>query len=337
MGVARYAFKQAHTLASTDDAVNPSMNQTVAIALVALVEIVLVLAVVTGLLIFRMRRMGRAAPAEAGEAPRDHLARQLEETASWEGEDESVDAIVRNRHRAVEAEITALDTEDAAARRSMLARAYGPSEKETELTDENERLTRLLQRENNQLRDLLELRDRFQDLWLRYDRVRRLVEQIDETADPETIGKAVVTFRKAEGAWSEAMTGFARRLEAVAGTPEQHTDDAPDEPVAASARSMIEQQTDAVAALKEELADTDAENARALVDNLQSQLQEMEMCVQVLEDENRMLADSVRRETLPDTKDDTGRQSDAELDQVIAMKDRQIAELRERLGLPPED
>lgn len=306
------------------------MGRDAAIAIVVLAEIILVLLALLGVLAWRLRlARSQAAPMTSPEAGRLWLDDNLRDTGERPA---AFGAAAPRRLSHLEAERQALELEAQEDRDALLREAYSPPEP-TPDDGEKQRLRRLLQREESRLAQLLTLRDELKDLRVRYDRVRRLAERLAEGSVGEAQRSQVAdTYQKLEAEWIsrlgmlEESFGEATAELELPSTPEagEQTEASATTEAATNTRALLENQTETLARLRQRLG-ADGGEAAAELEQLSGQIGEFEVCVQILEAENRQLADRV-------AEFEAGAASMTELEQALAMKDREINELREQLG-----
>lgn len=323
------------------------MSQAAVIAIALLLEALLIVTVIAGVLGWRLRRRRTAAdggPA-AGGGLREHLEAEL---AALDARAPAVDSPLRHRQRLLQGELRALDLADPAAREAHFESLYAGNEE-----GESKRLRRLLRREARRVGELLEIRDGLRELRLGYQRLQRLLEKLTDPELEEAERREVAdTFRSQASEWSaplerllEQLDGATRDLDTADGeTPEAsggRTD----------ARHLADSQGEALETLRGRLAadgETDPEALRAEIEAIEQRGRELSTCLQVLQDENDYLyrqlcaaragepADAATEDTAGEAAAKGGerrvpRADPDELEQALAMKDREIAELRQRL------
>lgn len=311
------------------------MTLSHAIALILLIEAVALLAVVCGWLWWRLRQSGAAAAPEPGEqrlrelveAEIAHNAQRLQELPEDEaGGDVALRRALNMRTRALETERRLLALTDAAARDDCLRRAHGdPNQSESEV----ERLRRLLHREEQRVSELLGLRDAIRELKLRFERLARLAEQLtDPDLDGDARAAVVNEYGEAAGTYSEHFESVANQLEELAGDLDQQPEPAAARPADTdNLQAVIGQQAQTIARLRDRVSgDGDAGEE---LDRLGHQMAELETCVQVLQDENDYLYRRLRAlETAGDGGEGDLARQVAELEQALAMKEKEVEEMR---------
>jgi hypothetical protein len=305
------------------------MAKEAAITLVVLLEVILVLVVLLGLAVWRLRAArNRAAPMSPSDAGRLWLDESLREHA---GRADSLGPAAAHRQRRLQAERQALDVESPEQRDAMLRSAYENAGATAADAQESERLRRLLQREEARLTKLLTLRDELKELRVRYDRVRRLAERLAENNVGDGQREQVAgTYQKLEAEWTSRLGTLEERFgEATADIELPAESDSADLPVddtgapGTATQDILARQTEILQRLRERLGD-DAD-AVAEIDRLGEQVGELETALTTLESENRRLAERI-------VAFGEGAASLSEMEQALAMKDREILELRAELA-----
>jgi hypothetical protein len=305
------------------------MAKEAAITLVVLLEVILVLVALLGFTFWRLRAArSQAAPMSPADAGRWWLDESLREHASRA---ESLGPAAARRHGQLQAERQALDVESPEQRDAILRSAYEGAGATAADAQESERLRRLLQREEARLAKLLTLRDELKELRVRYDRVRRLAERLAENNVGDGQREQVAgTYQKLEAEWTSRLGTLEERfgeatadieLPAESESAELPVDDT-DAPGTAS-QNALARQTEILHRLRERLGD-DAD-ALAEIDRLGEQVGELETALTILESENRRLAERI-------VAFGEGAASVSEMEQALAMKDREILELRAELA-----
>lgn len=310
------------------------MSQGAVIAIALLLEALLIVSIVAGVLGWRLRRRRSAANDGAGDL-RGHFEAEID--ALGEGTADDSGALQR-RQRVLQGELKALDLDDSEARQNHFAALYAES------NDESARLRRLLQREAKRVGELLEIRDGLRELKVGYERLQRIFTRlVDPELGAEERERIAETFRGQETAWAGQLDQLLARLESATEDLEPADDGTPAEGAATrtDARSLADGQSEALEALRERLAagdGTDPEALRAEIEGIERRGRELSTCLQVLEDENnylyQQLCEARDGDSAPAAADDrpAGPRPDAdELEQALAMKDREIEELKQRL------
>lgn len=303
------------------------MGQQAAIAIVVLVEVIVVLVAVIAFLGWRLRRARAGTPAPA--SMREWFDLALEDLSSTRDGSTS-DETARRRRQALDAERRALDSGSDEERRALFREAYMLPES----TDgESERLRRLLQREAERLGELLAVRDELKDLRVRYDRVRRLAERLaaGEVADGQ-LTPVLETYRQLESQWLERMGALETRFETATEDLDLLEENAEATPTGTSGEdphALLSGQREIVSRLQERLADIDDEAVEDL-NRLAAQMSEFEACVRMLETQDPELSSR-------EVDGDAATTTVDEMAQAIAMKDREIDDLRARLARPEHE
>jgi hypothetical protein len=305
------------------------MAKEAAITLVVLLEVILILVALLGFAFWRLRAArNQAAPMSPTDAGRLWLDESLRQHAGRAG---SLGPAAARRHGQLQAERQALDVELPEERDAVLRAAYdGTATTETD-RQEAERLRRLLQREEARLAKLLTLRDELKELRVRYDRVRRLAERLAEDNVGEGQREQVAgTYQKLEAEWTSRLGSLEERFgEATADIELPAESDSAELPVddtgapATASQNALARQTEILQRLRERLGD-DAD-AVAEIDRLGEQVGELETAITTRESENRRLAERI-------VAFGEGAASLSEMEQALAMKDREILELRAELA-----
>ncbi len=168
------------------------------VALILVAELAVALAAAVIWLGVRLRRHTGKPPTA-----RDYIADEIAmlDAVKEEGADEN-QAAIDTRREALTTELAALDATTDAAREKALAgyaELAGSARKGGEDEDEAERLRRLLQREEQRLGELLELKDEMREVRMGYDRVRHVAAQLlDAQADGQVDEQVASAYREAE-------------------------------------------------------------------------------------------------------------------------------------------
>lgn len=315
------------------------MSQAAVIAIALLAEALLIVSGVAAVLGWRLRRR-RPAPATPEPADfQQHLRGELDALAEAEL---APDSPQRLRQRLLLGELKALGMSDPAARAAHLDELYGGGD------DESARLRRLLQREAKRVSQLLEVRDGLRELKLGYERLQRIFTQLtDPGLDPAERERITEAFRSQETDWATRLDALLARLEGatadLAGaSPEEDDAEANAGAQESDARSLADDQGAALEALRRRVADEGASDPDALLaelEGIERRGRELSTCLQVLQDENDYLYEQLCAARNDSGTDAPGADAEPghpratadELEQALAMKDREIEELKQRL------
>jgi len=321
------------------------MSQAAVIAIALLAEALLIATAASVVLGWRLRRRSVHAGAGGGGGAREHLQAEL---AALEAAAPAEDSPLRARQRVLRGELRALDLDDAADRASPLEALYAAPEE-----DESARLRRLLQREARRVSELLEIRDGLRELKVGYQRLQRLLEKLTDPGLGEAEREqAAEAFRGQESEWAAQLERLLAQLDSATADLDAGTGDGGgggEEPEAAGgrtdARSLADSQSEALHALRgrlDEGGEADPEALRAELEAIEQRGRELSTCLQVLEDENNYLYQQLcaaRAGEAANAEVAAGeageppapRADPDELEQALAMKDREIEELKQRL------
>ncbi|WP_435102523.1 hypothetical protein [Arhodomonas sp. AD133] len=174
------------------------MSDMLIVALILVAELAVALAAAVIWLGVRLRRHSGKPPTA-----RDYIADEIAmlDTVADDAADENR-AVIDTRREALATELAALDATTDAAREKALAgyaELAGENPGGNDSEDEAERLRRLLQREEQRLGELLELKDEMREVRMGYDRVRHVAAQLLEAQSNGQVDEQTANaYREAE-------------------------------------------------------------------------------------------------------------------------------------------